>query len=198
MKQYLKLFIAAFTAVVGISMLAACGGDDDKPTPEPNKEYTKGTFYFCYGTLESELDIAYFKFKFTYIDEKGNEKSQEVVATKKDFSENIPDPTLQTQKDMRYFKYPIRISSLPSSVKCETQIILNNESLTKEKYDIAQSMFIYFQPDGSTLAQTWSTSSLTRYTGVQADKVQNVFEILQKSSTKTFLIQKSGAVSLYN
>lgn len=198
MKQYLKLFIAAFTAVVGISMLAACGGDDDKPTPEPNKEYTKGTFYFCYGTLVSELDIAYFKFKFTYIDEKGNEKSQEVVASKDGFSENIPDPTLQTQKDLRYFKYPIRISSLPSSVKCETQIILNNESLTKEKYDIAQSMFIYFQPDGSTLAQTWSTSSLTRYTGVQADKVQNVFEILQKSSTKTFLIQKSGAVSLYN
>ena len=198
MKQYLKLFIAAFTAVVGISMLAACGGDDDKPTPEPNKEYTKGTFYFCYGTLVSELDIAYFKFKFTYIDEKGNEKSQEVVASKEGFSENIPDPTLQTQKDLRYFKYPIRISSLPSSVKCETQIILNNESLTKEKYDIAQSMFIYFQPDGSTLAQTWSTSSLTRYTGVQADKVQNVFEILQKSSTKTFLIQKSGAVSLYN
>ena len=198
MKQYLKLFIAAFTDVVGISMLAACGGDDDKPTPEPNKEYTKGTFYFCYGTLVSELDIAYFKFKFTYIDEKGNEKSQEVVASKDGFSENIPDPTLQTQKDLRYFKYPIRISSLPSSVKCETQIILNNESLTKEKYDIAQSMFIYFQPDGSTLAQTWSTSSLTRYTGVQADKVQNVFEILQKSSTKTFLIQKSGAVSLYN
>ena len=198
MKQYLKLFIAAFTAVVGISMLAACGGDDDKPTPEPNKEYTKGTFYFCYGTLVSELDIAYFKFKFTYIDEKGNEKSQEVVASKDGFSENIPDPTLQTQKDLRYFKYPIRISSLPSSVKCETQIILNKESLTKEKYDIAQSMFIYFQPDGSTLAQTWSTSSLTRYTGVQADKVQNVFEILQKSSTKTFLIQKSGAVSLYN
>ena len=198
MKQYLKLFIAAFTAVVGISMLAACGGDDDKPTPEPNKEYTKGTFYFCYGTLVSELDIAYFKFKFTYIDEKGNEKSQEVVASKDGFSENIPDPTLQTQKDLRYFKYPIRINSLPSSVKCETQIILNNESLTKEKYDIAQSMFIYFQPDGSTLAQTWSTSSLTRYTGVQADKVQNVFEILQKSSTKTFLIQKSGAVSLYN
>ena len=198
MKQYLKLFIAAFTAVVGISMLAACGGDDDKPTPEPNKEYTKGTFYFCYGTLVSELDIAYFKFKFTYIDEKGNEKSQEVVASKDGFSENIPDPTLQTQKDLRYFKYPIRISSLPSSVKCETQIILNNESLTKEKYDIAQSMFIYFQPDGSTLAQTWSTSSLTRYTGVQADKVQNVFDILQKSSTKTFLIQKSGAVSLYN
>lgn len=198
MKQYLKLFIAAFTAVVGISMLAACGGDDDKPTPEPNKEYTKGTFYFCYGTLVSELDIAYFKFKFTYIDEKGNEKSQEVVASKDGFSENIPDPTLQTQKDLRYFKYPIRISSLPSSVKCETQIILNNESLTKDKYDIAQSMFIYFQPDGSTLAQTWSTSSLTRYTGVQADKVQNVFEILQKSSTKTFLIQKSGAVSLYN
>ena len=179
-------------------MLAACGGDDDKPTPEPNKEYTKGTFYFCYGTLVSELDIAYFKFKFTYIDEKGNEKSQEVVASKEGFSENIPDPTLQTQKDLRYFKYPIRISSLPSSVKCETQIILNNESLTKDKYDIAQSMFIYFQPDGSTLAQTWSTSSLTRYTGVQADKVQNVFEILQKSSTKTFLIQKSGAVSLYN
>ena len=198
MKQYLKLFIAAFTAVVGISMLAACGGDDDKPTPEPNKEYTKGTFYFCYGTLVSELDIAYFKFKFTYIDEKGNEKSQEVVASKDGFSENIPDPTLQTQKDLRYFKYPIRISSLPSSVKCETQIILNKESLTKDKYDIAQSMFIYFQPDGSTLAQTWSTSSLTRYTGVQADKVQNVFEILQKSSTKTFLIQKSGAVSLYN
>lgn len=198
MKQYLKLFIAAFTAVVGISMLAACGGDDDKPTPEPNKEYTKGTFNFCYGTLESELDIAYFKFKFTYIDEKGNEKSQEVVASKEGFSENIPDPTLQTQKDLRYFKYPIRISSLPSSVKCETQIILNKESLTKDKYDIAQSMFIYFQPDGSTLAQTWSTSSLTRYTGVQADKVQNVFEILQKSSTKTFLIQKSGAVSLYN
>lgn len=198
MKQYLKLFIAAFTAVVGISMLAACGGDDDKPTPEPNKEYTKGTFYFCYGTLVSELDIAYFKFKFTYIDEKGNEKSQEVVASKEGFSEKIPDPTLQTQKDLRYFKYPIRISSLPSSVKCETQIILNKESLTKDKYDIAQSMFIYFQPDGSTLAQTWSTSSLTRYTGVQADKVQNVFEILQKSSTKTFLIQKSGAVSLYN
>lgn len=198
MKQYLKLFIAAFTAVVGISMLAACGGDDDKPTPEPNKEYTKGTFYFCYGTLVSELDIAYFKFKFTYIDEKGNEKSQEVVASKDGFSEKIPDPTLQTQKDLRYFKYPIRISSLPSSVKCETQIILNKESLTKDKYDIAQAMFIYFQPDGSTLAQTWSTNSLTRYTGVQADKVQNVFEILQKSSTKTFLIQKSGAVSLYN
>ena len=59
-------------------------------------------------------------------------------------------------------------------------------------------MFIYFQPDGSTLAQTWSTNSLTRYTGVQADKVQNVFEILQKLTTKTFLIQKSGAVSLYN
>lgn len=197
MKQYLKLFIAAFTAVVGISMLAACGHDDN-PTPEPSKEYTKGTFYFCYGTLESELDIAYFKFKFTYIDEKGNEKSQEVVASKESFSEKIPDPTLQTQKDLRYFKYPIRISSLPSSVKCETQIILNNESLTKDKYDIAQTMFIYFQPDGSTLAQTWSTSSLTRYTGVQADKVQSVFEILQKSTTKTFLIQKSGAVSLYN
>lgn len=179
-------------------MLAACGGNDDNPTPEPNKEYTKGTFYFCYGTLVSELDIAYFKFKFTYIDEKGNEKSQEVVASKEGFSEKIPDPTLQTQKDLRYFKYPIRISSLPSSVKCETQIILNKESLTKDKYDIAQAMFIYFQPDGSTLAQTWSTNSLTRYTGVQADKVQNVFEILQKSSTKTFLIQKSGAVSLYN
>ena len=195
MKQYLKLFIAAFTAVVGISMLAACG-DDDNPTPEPNKEYTKGTFYFCYGTLESELDIAYFKFKFTYIDEKGNEKSQEVVASKKDFSENIPDPALQTHKDLKYFKYPIRISRLPSSVKCETQIILNKESLTKEKYDIAQTLFIYFQPDGSKLAQTWSTISSTRYTGVQADKVQSVLERLQKSTTKTFLIQKSGAVSL--
>lgn len=195
MKQYLKLFIAAFTAVVGISMLTACG-DDDNSTPEPSKEYTKGTFYFCYGTLESELDIAYFKFKFTYIDEKGNEKSQEVVASKKDFSENIPDPALQTHKDLKYFKYPIRISRLPSSVKCETQIILNKESLTKEKYDIAQSLFIYFQPDGSKLAQTWSTISSTRYTGVQADKVQSVFERLQKSTTKTFLIQKSGAVSL--
>ena len=197
MKQYLKLFIAAFTAVVGISMLTACG-DDDNPTPEPSKEYTKGTFYFCYGTLESELDIAYFKFKFTYIDEKGNEKSQEVVASKKDFSENIPDPALQTHKDLKYFKYPIRISRLPSSVKCETQIILNKESLTKEKYDIAQTLFIYFQPDGSKLAQTWSTISSTRYTGVQADKVQSVLERLQKSTTKTFLIQKSGAVSLYN
>lgn len=176
-------------------MLTACG-DDNNPTPEPSKEYTKGTFNFCYGTLESELDIAYFKFKFTYIDEKGNEKSQEVVASKKDFSENIPDPALQTQKDMRYFKYPIRISRLPSSVKCETQIILNGESLTKEKYDIAQTMFIYFQPDGSTLAQTWSTISSTRYTGVQADKAQSVLERLQKSTTKTFLIQKSGAVSL--
>lgn len=195
MKQYLKLFIAAFTAVVGISMLTACG-DDDNPTPEPSKEYTKGTFYFCYGTLESELDIAYFKFKFTYIDEKGNEKSQEVVASKKDFSENIPDPALQTHKDLKYFKYPIRISRLPSSVKCETQIILNKESLTKEKYDIAQTLFIYFQPDGSKLAQTWSTISSTRYTGVQADKVQSVLERLQKSTTKTFLIQKSGAVSL--
>lgn len=176
-------------------MLTACG-DDDNPTPEPSKEYTKGTFYFCYGTLESELDIAYFKFKFTYIDEKGNEKSQEVVASKKDFSENIPDPALQTHKDLKYFKYPIRISRLPSSVKCETQIILNKESLTKEKYDIAQTLFIYFQPDGSKLAQTWSTISSTRYTGVQADKVQSVFERLQKSTTKTFLIQKSGAVSL--
>ena len=195
MKQYLKLFIAAFTAVVGISMLTACG-DDDNPTPEPSKEYTKGTFYFCYGTLESELDIAYFKFKFTYIDEKGNEKSQEVVASKKDFSENIPDPALQTHKALKYFKYPIRISRLPSSVKCETQIILNKESLTKEKYDIAQTLFIYFQPDGSKLAQTWSTISSTRYTGVQADKVQSVLERLQKSTTKTFLIQKSGAVSL--
>lgn len=195
MKQYLKLFIAAFTAVVGISVLTACG-DDDNPTPEPSKEYTKGTFYFCYGTLESELDIAYFKFKFTYIDEKGNEKSQEVVASKKDFSENIPDPALQTHKDLKYFKYPIRISRLPSSVKCETQIILNKESLTKEKYDIAQTLFIYFQPDGSKLAQTWSTINSTRYTGVQADKVQSVFERLQKSTTKTFLIQKSGAVSL--
>lgn len=195
MKQYLKLFIAAFTAVVGISMLTACG-DDDNPTPEPSKEYTKGTFYFCYGTLESELDIAYFKFKFTYIDEKGNEKSQEVVASKKDFSENIPDPALQTHKDLKYFKYPIRISRLPSSVKCETQIILNKESLTKKKYDIAQTLFIYFQPDGSKLAQTWSTISSTRYTGVQADKVQSVLERLQKSTTKTFLIQKSGAVSL--
>ena len=175
-------------------MLAACG-DDDNPTPEPNKEYTKGTFYFCYGTLESELDIAYFKFKFTYIDENENEKSQEVVTSKEGFSENIPDPTLQTQKDLRFFKYPIRISSLPSSVKCETQIILNNESLTKDKYDIAQTMFIYFQPDGSTLAKTWSTNSSTRYTGVPADKVQSVFESLQKSTTKTTALSFKNALN---
>ncbi len=198
MKRYFDFFVVAIATVIGMGLFAACGVDDDTPNTGPSTEITKGTFYFCYGVPESELDVAYFKFKFTFLDEKGNEKSEEIVATKEAFSASNPDPTLQSETDLRFYKQAVRISSLPSSVRCEPQIVIKgSEELDKDKYDVGQTIFVYFQPDGSQYAQTCSTGSMKRYKGVPKDKLQEILGSFQKSAKKTFLIQKTGAVSLY-
>lgn len=196
MKKFLKSVLPVFFAILGIGMFTACGDDNDDPAPKSD-EYSKGTFTFCYGALESELDIATFKFKFTYLDEKGNEKTDESIVSKDGFVYDNPNPLVPTE-GMKFCKQSVAISALPGSVKCEVSIILKGaELLTKDKYDLAQTVFVYFLPNGAQYAQTWSSSSVVRYGGVNKDKLSDVVDILQKSASNTFVIQRTGAVSLY-
>lgn len=196
MKNFLKRVLPVFIVILGIGVFTACGDDNNDPTPSPD-EYTKGTFTFCYGALESELDIATFKFKFTYLDEKGKEKTDESIVSKEGFVYNNPNPLVPVE-GMKFCKLSVPVNALPGSVKCETFIILKGaEQLTNDKYDFAQTVFVYFQPNGAQYAQTWSSSSVVRYGGVNKDKLSNVVELLQKSASNTFVIQKTGAVSLY-
>lgn len=196
MKNFLKRVLPIFFAILGIGMFAACGDDKDDPVPSPD-EYSKGTFTFCYGALESELDFVTFKFKFTYLDEKGKEKTDERIVGKEGFVYDNPNTYLPAE-GMKFCKQAVTISALPGSIKCETFIIPKSaEQLTNDKYDLAQTVFVYFQPNGAQYAQTWSSSSVSRYEGVKKDKLSNVVELLQKSASNTFVIQKIGAVSLY-
>lgn len=196
MKRYLKTLLIAITAITGISLFCACS-DNDTPAPTPDGEYTKGKFIFCYGAPESELDFVHFEFKFTFLDEKGNEKSETTIVTKEGFTAQNPDPSLQTEKDLRFFRYPVSISSLPSSVKIETKIVLKSgEELTSDKYNTGQALFVYFQPDGNQYAQAWSTTLVRTNDANKAD-LEKLFNIYQNNASKTFVIQKSGAVSEY-
>lgn len=196
MKKFLKSFLPVFFAILGIGVFTACGDDNDNPAPSPD-EYSKGTFTFCYGALESELDIATFKLRLTYLDEKGNEKTDESIVSKEGFVYNNPNPLVPAE-GMKFCKQSVTVSALPGSVRCEVSIILKGaEQLTKDKYDLAQTVFVYFQPNGSQYAQTWSSSSVVRYGGVSKDKLSDAVDLLQKSASNTFIIQKSGAVSLY-
>ena len=196
MKNFLKKVLPVFLAVLGIGAFTACGDDNDDPVPSPD-EYTKGTFTFCYGALESELDIATFKFKFTYLDEKGKEKTDESIVDKEGFVFDNPNPLLRVD-GMKFYKQSVALSSLPASVKCEVSIVMKGgEQLTKDEYDLAQTSFVYFLPSGAQYAQTWSSSSVVRYEGVEKDKLSQAVDLLQKDASNTFLIQRTGTVSLY-
>lgn len=196
MKKFLKKVLPVFFAILGIGVFTACGDDNDNPAPSPD-EYSKGTFTFCYGALESELDIATFEFKFTYLDEKGKEKTDESIVSKEGFVYDNPNPLVPAE-GMKFYKQAVAISALPGSVKCEVSIILKDAGLlTQDKYDLAQTVFVYFMPNGAQYAQTWSSSSVLRYGGVPKENLSNVADLLQKSANNTFVIQKTGAVILY-
>lgn len=196
MKSYFKTLLIAIMAITGFNLFTGCSSNDNS-APEPENEYTKGKFVFCYGAPESELNYVHFEFKFTYLDEKGNEKSETAVVTKEGFTAQSPTQALQTLTDFRYYNYSISINSLPSTVKVETKIVLkSDEELTADKYDVGQSLFIYFLPDGKQYGQSWSSSSVSSK-GVSKERLTTKLSSYQNSASKTFIIQKSGVVSEY-
>lgn len=194
MKKYFSLLALLVSVLAGAVAFVSCG-DDDK-SPEPSSEYTGGTFTFCYGAPESELDIAYFKFKFTFVDENGKEKTEEDIATKDAFTASNPDPT-QKAAGFKFYKRPVQVYSLPASLRVETEIVLKGSSeLTAEKYDIGQALFAYFQPKGAQLAQAWS-GTLLNTKGVKTSSLATKLKIYQDGATNTFVIDKTGSVKRY-
>lgn len=194
MKKYFSLLFLLVAVFAGAFTFMSCG-DDDK-SPEPSTEFKKGTFTFCYGVPASELNIAYFKFKFTFIDENGKEKTEEDIVTKDGFTASNPDPSQQTT-GFKYYKRPVQVNSLPASLKVETEIVLkNSEELTEEKYDIGQALFAYFLPNGAQYAQAWSGTVL-QSKGVAVSMLAEKIQVYQNEAAKTFIIQKTGAISRY-
>lgn len=197
MKKHFKITLLAVVSLITAGLLSACGGDDSNPAPKPTDEYSKGTFTFCYGANESELDYATFKFKYTFLDENGKEKTEEETVEKSQFTADNPDPTV-TASNMRFCKHSVRLYALPGSVKIETTITLKDNALmTADKYDVSQTMFAYFQPDGAKYAQSWSSGTVISYKGVQKDKLTDIFSILQRSASLSFIIQKNGNLTKY-
>ena len=195
MKKFINLFSVLFALFATVGIISSCSSDNDTPTPPSPSGFSKGTFYMYYGTTDDELDIASFKFKFTYRDENGNEKTEEDVVDKSAFTATLPYKEYISQVDgLKFYKRPVKINSLPGVVKCEASYVLKNGTeIAAEKINAAQAIVLSFQPDGSQNSFVGKISS-TKGNGVEKDKIQGLLDSYMKTASRLYIIQKSGDI----